>query len=133
MATAYFWGGKTHFPLREKQVGFDQGKESFSEFLLENSVKNFCNNSLAVCEQYSQTAVNYQSQVFCKLHQVFDYQKMKKNQKSRNLTSFLISHLAWPDKPVKSVEKKLLVPSLNYQQRVYSNRNDLNSAELLTN
>ena len=41
--------------------------------------------------------------------------------------------VAWPDKPVKSVEIKLLAPSLNYQQRVYSNRNGLNSAELLTN
>ena len=40
--------------------------------------------------------------------------------------------MVWPDKPVKSVEIKLLVPSLKYQQRVYSNRNGLNSAELLT-
>ena len=41
--------------------------------------------------------------------------------------------VAWPNKPVKFVEIKLLAPSLNYQQRVYSNRNGLNSAELLTN
>ena len=38
---------------------------------------------------------------------------------------------AWPDKPVKSVEVKLLAPSLNYQQRFYSNRNGLTSAEFL--
>ena len=41
-------------------------------------------------------------------------------------------NVAWPDKPVESVEIKLLAPSLNYQQRVYSNRSALNSAEILT-
>ena len=59
-----------------------------------------------------------------------------------NQSLFKISHefckklttpVAWPDKPGKYVKIKLLVPSWNYQQRVYSNRNGLTSAELLTN